>query len=137
MSAMSRLCLFDATRSFLADPRHEDNTTEAGKAAWLAYREAINAALDRYEKDEKKARADYLKNRRGYLSGTILRPTLKQLMYTWPSDAQLDEFDEREAGQLAEFEKMIFIGARSYALAERDARLIYWKTVGASEAATK
>ncbi len=107
-------------------------TTEAEKAAWAAYVSEVNDALDKYEAEKEEARSYYLKHRRGYLSGTILRPTLKQLMYVWPTDAQLDEFDRCEAGQLAEFEKMVFNAARQYARKERDARLAYWQTIEAS-----
>ncbi|MDP2800812.1 MAG: hypothetical protein Q8O26_02915 [Phreatobacter sp.] len=134
---MPPLSLFDATCSLLHDPQFDDRTSEVRNSAWLAYAQAINAALDRYDADKEKARAEYLKNRRGYLSGTILRPTLKQLMYVWPTDVQLAEFDEREVGQLAEFEKMVFIAARRYALEERDARLAYWRAVEASDLATE
>jgi hypothetical protein len=131
--SMSRSFLFDATRSFLADPQFEEQTTEVRKSAWSAYVRASNAALDRYEIEKEKARADYIRNRRGYLAGSILRPSLKQLMSVWPTEAQLSEFDQREAGQLAEFEKMVFVAARNYALASRDARLTYWKTVEENE----
>jgi hypothetical protein len=132
MTIMSRPIPLDKARSYVDDPQSDQRTTEAQKSAWIEFSQTVSAALSRYETEKEKARSYYLKNRRGYLSGTILRPSLKQLMTVWPTDAQLSEFDEREAGQLAEFEKMVFFAARRYALEERDARLSYWQAVGGS-----
>jgi hypothetical protein len=128
---MSGLFPVDFTSSRFPDPQFEDRTEDPQKTAWAAYCEALRAALDRYDAEKLKARSEYMKNRRGYLSGSILRPTLKQLMYVWPTDAQLAEFDECEVGQLAEYEKMVFHAARQYTRSERDARLAYWKAIEA------
>lgn len=131
--AMSELFPLDLSSSWFPDPQFEDRTAEPRKTAWAAYAQALSDALDRYEAEKLKARSEYLKNRRGYLSGSILRPTLKQLMYVWPTDAQLAEFDKHEVLQLAEHERMVFNAARQYARSERDARLAYWKATEASE----
>lgn len=131
--AMSELVPLDLSSSWFPDPQFEDRTAEPRKTAWAAYAQALTAALDRYETEKLKARSEYLKNRRSYLSGSILRPTLKQLMYVWPTDAQLAEFDELEAVHLAEHERMVFNAAREYARSERDACIAYWKATGASE----
>lgn len=130
---MSGAFSVDFTSSRFLDPQFEDRTEDPQKTAWVAYSQALRAALDRYDAEKLKARSEYLKKRRGYLSGSILRPTLKQLMYVWPTDAQLAEFDEREAVQLDEHERMVFNAALQYARSERDARLAYWKAIEASD----
>lgn len=127
--------LFNATRSRLLNPSFETRTTDVEKAAWAEYAKAITEALDKYEAEKEKARSEYVRNRRGYLRGSILQPTLGQVLFPgWPTDAQLDEFDKREAGHLAEFEKMVFNAVREYVHKERDARLAYWQAVKSGEA---
>jgi hypothetical protein len=127
--------LFNATRSRLLDPFFEARTTDVEKAAWVEYTKSITEALYDYEAEKEKARFYYLEQRKLYIAGTSLQPALGQvLFYSWPTDTQIQEFDKREAGQLAEFEKMIFNAAREYAHKERDARLAYWQAVESGEA---
>jgi hypothetical protein len=116
---------FDREASFLRDPQWEPRT-EDEKTRWQAYLAASKLAWDKYDRAELKAREYYLSHRRGWIRGIFQLPSIWKMLYPWPTEELLDDFDKSELGQLKEYEKMIFLAARTFALEERNARFEYW-----------
>ncbi len=117
----------DVLSSF-SDPRHEERT-DTERPAWEAYVKAVNAAFQEYENAEREARDYYVKNRRGYLKGSIFQPSWKAALYPFPTDAMVEEFEKSESGHLKDYENAVFIAARSYFRAETIARSEYHDAV--------
>lgn len=119
---------FNREASHLLDPRWEVRT-EAEKSAWQAYVQSHDTAIAKYESAEKIARLEYQSNRRGYIRGIFKPPSLWQMLYPWPTDEIIADFDKSEIIYLQEYEKLTFLAAQTYAKEERDARFLYWASL--------
>jgi len=117
--------MFNREASHLLDPKWEKRTEEE-KPRWQTYVAAHNISIAKYEDAENKARLEYQRNRRGYILGIFKPPSLRQMLYPWPTDELIADFDRSEMGYLQEYEKTVFMAAQAYAKEERDARFAYW-----------
>ena len=122
------ISIFSREASHLLDPRWEKRT-EVEKSAWQTYVQSHNEVVAKYETAEKTARLEYQRNRRGCIRAAFKPASLWQMLYPWPTDEAIADFDKSEIIYFKEYEKLTFHAAQTYAKEERDARFQYWAFV--------